>query len=187
MASGYVGKTVRVLFAVLTLVAALVIGYGRGGELDRLGHLPLREKRLVVAAVLVQLTGGIVGGWAYPTGLAVSALLVAVFLGRNRGVRGTGLVALGLLLNALVVGVNGAMPVSGDALGRARISTQDILSGADPRHELLSDSTHLGFLGDRIPVLMPFRPEVVSAGDVLVAAGLAELVVLGMGAAPRRR
>jgi hypothetical protein len=28
-----------------------------------------------------------------------------------------------------------------------------------------------------IPVLLPIRPEVVSVGDVLVAAGLAQLVV----------
>jgi hypothetical protein len=79
------------------------------------------------------------------------------------------------------------MPVSGDAMGRARLSTQDIVSGSDPRHELLDGGTRLGLLGDRVPVLMPWRPEVVSAGDVLVAAGLAELVVLGMGAVPRRR
>jgi hypothetical protein len=176
-----------VVFALVVLVAALVLGFARGGDLDRLGHLPLRHKRLVVAALVLQVLGGVAGGWRYPAGLAVSALLVAVFLGLNRGIRGTGLIALGLLLNALVVGVNGAMPVSADAMGRARLTTQDILSGADPRHELLGPQTHLGLISDRIPVLLPGRPEIVSAGDVLVAAGLAELVVLGMGATPRRR
>ena len=175
------------LFALLTLLGALVVGYARGGDLDRLGHLPLRDKRLVVGALALQVVGGLAGGWRYPLGLAGSALLVGVFLVRNRGVRGTGLVALGLMLNALVVGVNGAMPVSADAMGRARLSTQDILSGQDPRHELLGPGSHLGLLGDRIPVFLPVRPEIVSAGDVMVAAGLAELVVLGMGATPRRR
>jgi hypothetical protein len=116
--------------------------------------------------------------------LAVSALLAAGFLAVNRGVRGTGLVAAGLLSNALVVGLNGAMPVSADASGRAGISTQDILS-ADPRHELAGPATRLDLLGDVVPVLLPVHPEVVSPGDVLVAAGLAELVVLGMR--PRRR
>jgi hypothetical protein len=176
-----------VVFAVVVVVAALAVGFARGGDLDRLGGLHLRDRWLVVAALLAQVAGGVSGGWLYPLGLACSALLVGVFLARNRGVRGTGLVALGLLLNALVVGANGAMPVSGDAMGRARLSTQDIVSGNDPRHELLDGGTRLGLLGDRVPVLMPWRPEVVSVGDVLVAAGLAELVVLGMGAVPRRR
>ena len=37
-------------------------------------------------------------------------------------------------------------------------------------------------LGDVVPVLLPLRPEVVSPGDVLVASGLAQLVVVGMRA-----
>jgi hypothetical protein len=176
-----------VVFALVMLIGALGVGYARGGGLDRLGRLPLRRKRLVVVALAAQVLGGLAGGWRYPLGLAVSALLVAAFLGLNRGIQGTGLVAAGLLVNALVVGVNGAMPVSGEAMGRARLSTQDIISGADPRHELLGADTHLGLISDRIPVLLPGRPEIVSAGDVLVAAGLAELVVLGMGSVPRRR
>jgi hypothetical protein len=170
-----------VVFALAVLLGALVLGWARGGSLDRLGHLPLRQKRLVVAALLLQLLGGLAGGWRYPLGLALSALLVAVFLVLNRGLRGTGLVAAGLLLNALVVAANGAMPVSGDAMGRARLSTQDILSDADPRHELIDDRTRLALVADRVPVYLPGHPEIVSAGDVLVAAGLAELLVVGMG------
>jgi hypothetical protein len=176
-----------VLFALVVLLGAVVVGYARGGDLDHLGHLHLRWKRLVVAALLLQLAGGLSGGWRYPAGLAVSALLVAVFLVLNRGVRGPGLVALGLGCNALVVGVNGAMPVSGDAMGRAGLATQDILTGADPRHELLGPDTHLGWLGDRVPVYLPRHPEIVSPGDVLVASGLGELIVIGMGSVRRRR
>lgn len=178
--SGTVRDTSGVLFAVVVLLVALGLGYATGGNLERLGGLGLRQARLVGAAVVVQLAGGGVGGPFYPVGLAASALLVAVFLAHNRGVRGTGLVALGLLSNALVVGVNGAMPVSADASGRAGISTQDLLSGADPRHELAGPSTQLRQIGDVIPVLLPVHPEVVSVGDVLVAAGLAQLVVVGM-------
>lgn len=173
------------LFAVVVLLVAVVVGWVLGGSLSRLGDLGLHEGRLVVAALLLQLAGGLVGGAAYPVGLAVSAALVLVFLARNRGVRGTGLVGLGLLANALVVGANGAMPVSPDASGRARLSTQAILAGEDPRHELQDDATRLAWLGDVVPVLLPGRPEVVSPGDVLVAAGLAQLVVVGMGASRR--
>jgi hypothetical protein len=172
--------TIGVLFALFVLLCAVAVGFATGGSLDRLGTLRLRRARLVVAAVVVQLLGGVVGGPAYPLGLAVSAGLVAWFLAQNRGVRGTGLLGLGLLLNALVVGLNGAMPVSLDALGKAGLSSQDLLAGNDPRHELADSGTRLHQVGDVIPVLLPLRPEVVSVGDVLIASGLAQLVVTAM-------
>jgi len=175
-----------VLLVLVALLAALAVGWILGGRLERLGELPLRGRRLVLAGLLAQLAGALVGGPFYPVGLAVSALLVLAFLLRNRGVRGTGLVAFGLLANALVVGANGAMPVSADAAGRAGVSTQDLVSGSDARHEPLDGQTRLPLLADVVPVPLPVHPEVVSPGDVLVAAGLAELVVLGMGAPPGR-
>ncbi len=172
------------LLVTVVLLAALGLGWAFGGRLDRLGRLPLQGARLVVAAFVAQLAGALLGGAAYPVGLAVSVLLVGVFLTRNRGIRGTGLLALGLLGNAVVVGVNGAMPVSRAAAERAGVSTQDIASGRDPRHELADGRTRLRAGGDVIAVPLPLRPQVVSPGDVLVAAGLGQLVVVGMGARP---
>ncbi len=168
------------LLAVVTLLVAVALAAASGGSLQRLGTLALQRARLVVGAVLAQLLGSLVGGPAYALGLIVSAVLIGRFLLVNRGVRGTGLLALGLLANALVVGLNGAMPVSLDAAGRAGATTQDILTGADPRHEIAGAGTTLRWLGDVIPVPFPVRPEVVSPGDVLVAGGLAQLVVAGM-------
>lgn len=168
------------LFAVVVLLCALALGLATGGRLGHLAHLRLRQGWLVVTAVALQVTGAVVGGPLYPLGLAGSVAFLVVFLARNRGVRGTGLVALGLLANALVVGLNGAMPVSAHASGRAGLSTQDLLAGTDPRHELADASTRLRPLGDVIPVLLPGRPEIVSPGDVLVAAGLGQLVFLAV-------
>lgn len=173
-------------FALAVLLGALCVGWVGGGSLGRLGELALRDAGLVVLALAVQVCGGLLGGRAYPVGLVLSALLVLLFLTRNRGIRGTGLVGLGLLLNALVVSLNGAMPVSADASGRAGISTQAILVGQDPRHELSDDATVVPWLADVVPVVLPWRPEVVSVGDVLVTAGLAQLVVVGMTRRRRR-
>lgn len=175
------------LLAVVALAVAVGLGYATGGDLRRLGRLPLRRTGLVWAAGAVQLAGSLLGGPAYQAGLAGSAALVAVFLQRNRGLRGTGLLALGLLANALVVGVNGAMPVSLAAAGRAGVSTQDILTGADARHVVAGPGTRLRWLGDVVPVPWPVHPEAASPGDVLLSAGLAQLVVVGMrrGAAGR--
>jgi hypothetical protein len=176
-----------VVLAVVALLTAVLLGLLSGGSLERLGELPRRQRPLVYGAVAAQVLGSVVGGPVYAVGLLVSAGMVAWFLRRNRGIRGTGLLALGLLANALVVGLNGAMPVSLAAAGRAGTTTQDILTGADARHELAGPGTRLRWLGDVIPVPTPWRPEVVSPGDVAVAAGLGQLVLLGMRAGVPRR
>lgn len=165
---------------VAVLAVGLLLGRLSGGTVDRLGQVALRRRRLVVAALLAQLTGTVVGGPVFPLGLVVSAVLVVAFLAGNRGLRGTGLVALGLLANAVVVAANGAMPVSLHASARAGVGPP--VPGLDPRHAPADARTRLGWLGDVVPVPLPLRPEVVSPGDVLVAAGLAQLVVVAMRA-----
>jgi hypothetical protein len=173
-----------VSLVVVVLLAALLVGWAAGGAVGRLGGLSLHAPQLVLAALLAQVVGAVVGGPVHPVGLVVSALLVLAFLARNRRLRGTGLLATGLLLNALVVGANGAMPVSADAAARAGLALDDLV--ADARHEPAGDGTRLRLLGDVVPVPLPLRPEVVSPGDVLVAAGLGQLVVAGMLTRRRR-
>ena len=178
--------------AVIALVGAAAVGYALGGSWSRLTSLHLRWRRFVVAAVVAQLGGALVGvlGYgdprhAYVVGLAASALCAAAFCARNLRVAGVPLVTLGLLSNALVVALNGAMPVSISAAHRASVPIVDIATGHDSRHTIADSGTTLRFLGDVIAVPLPFRAEVISPGDVLVAAGLAELVVMGMLRRPR--
>lgn len=175
------------LLAGIVLLIALAVGFALGGRLGALGELRLRYRLLVVLALLAQGAGTLLGGPAHPAGLALSALLLCGFLVLNRGVHGLGLVALGVLANALVIGLNGAMPVSAEAIGRAGITSQSLLRGDDPLHELAGPDTRLQVLGDVIPVLVPHRPHVASPGDLLVLAGLAELVVVGMTSRSRSR
>lgn len=170
---------------VVVLLVSLGVGMLCGGRLPDLGALVLRSRWLVVAALLVQLAGGVVGGVAYPIGLTVSFGLVVLFLARNRELPGSGLIGIGLLANALVVGANGAMPVSLEAAARAGLSVADLHLLTDPRHELETPGTRLFGLGDVVPVPLPLRPEVVSPGDVAVAAGLGQMVLLTL--LPRRR
>jgi hypothetical protein len=173
--------------AIVALVGAVAAGYALGGSWSRLTTLHLRRRRFVVAAVVAQTGGALIGvvgaadpRQSYVWGLALSAACAALFCLQNLRVSGVPLVTLGLLLNATVVAVNGAMPVSIAAALRAGIPIADIAAGDDPRHEIADGGTTWRSLGDVIPVPLPARPEVVSPGDVLVAAGLAELVAVGM-------
>lgn len=172
---------------VAVLLVVIVVGVATGGSLARLGELELRSPRLAVAALVVQLTGTVVGGPVLAVGLIVSSGLAVAFLVRNRGLTGAGLVAAGLLLNVVVIVANGAMPVSLHAAGRAGTAVEDLLAGTDPRHELAGAQTRLPWLSDVVPVRMPLRPEVVSPGDVLVAAGLGQLVAVAMRSRGRGR
>jgi hypothetical protein len=173
--------------AALVLVLAAAVAAVAGGRWHRLGRLRLRGTRLVVAAVLAQAGGALIGvlgvadpRHAYVLGLAASAGLALAFCARNLRVPGVPLVTAGLVANATVVALNGAMPVSIVAAYHARVPITTIAAGTDARHTIAGIGTRWRELGDILPVPLPLRPEVVSPGDVLVAAGLAELLVLGM-------
>lgn len=170
----------------MALLAAWGAGALLGGSLTRLAAVPWRARSLLGAALLVQVAASFGPGAAYPGGLGLSALLALAFLAHNRRLPGMALVAGGLLLNALVVLANGAMPVSATAAARAGVRLDAVTGGEDPRHLVAGEGTPLGALGDVVPVALPLRPEVASPGDVLVVAGLVSLVVGGMRRAPRR-
>ena len=169
----------------VVLVLAVLLGRALRGRLRRLAELPLTRPGLVLLAASAQLTGGVLAAVtgsaaAQVAGSVVAAALVAAFCLRNLAVAGVPLVGLGLLLNAAVVAANGAMPVAPGAAAAAGMATGPIADGRDPRHTLLGDGTVLAPLADRIPLPLPVLPSVVSAGDVLVAAGVGLLVVTGM-------
>jgi hypothetical protein len=171
----------------VVLALAGLVALAAGGRWHRLGELHLRGTRLLAGAVVAQAGGALFGVLgvgdprsSYAFGLAVSAALALAFCARNLRVHGVALVTAGLVANAVVVGVNGAMPVSIVAAFHARVPIAAISAGTDARHEIAGVGTHLRVLGDIVPVPLPWHPEVVSPGDVLVAAGLAELLALAM-------
>jgi hypothetical protein len=186
-----IGSRVRRLtgvgLTIVVLVGAVAVGYALNGTWSGLTTLQLRWRRMVVAAVLAQTGGAAMGilGVAdarhgYVLGLAASAVCAAAFCLGNLHVPGVPLVTLGLAANALVVTLNGAMPVSIVAALRAGVPITDIAAGFDARHDIAGEGTTWRWLGDVVPLPLPVRPEVVSPGDVLVASGLGELVVMGM-------
>lgn len=177
--------------ALLLVVGATALALATGGSVAGLAKLRFRGSRLVVFAVVAQLLGEALAratnlSGFYAAGLAISALAALAFCARNRRIAGVPLVAVGLLLNAVVVSANGSMPVSAAAAARAGVATGEIVAGDDARHSMAGPGTTWRRLADVIPVPLPLHPEVSSPGDLFVAAGLGELVFLGMRP-PRRR
>jgi uncharacterized protein DUF5317 len=179
-----------VVLVLLVAVLGLVVAVATGGS--RLTRVRIKAVRLLVAAAVIQLgTSAVVpgSGLARGAGLVLTTLLVGLFLAGNARLPGVPLVALGLLLNVVVVGANAAMPVSVSAASRAGISRTDLHLASDAMREPTGPGTRLRALGDVVPVAMPRWPQVVSPGDVLVAAGIGLLLVMAgprTGQTPRR-
>jgi hypothetical protein len=168
----------------VTLVLATGLGWAVGGRLRYLERLPYQGLPLLVGALVAMLGGTLLAVAGLParptegTGLALAAALTLLFCLRSRAVAGLGLVSLGLLLNALVILANAGMPVSAQAPLRAGLDPVE--AADDTRHQPETAGTRLRVLGDVIPVPLPVRPEVASAGDLLGAAGMGQLVVTAM-------
>jgi len=170
-----------VAVVVLALVGAVALGLLVGGRFAALGALPLRQGWLVVGAVAAQVVGALTPlRAAYAGGLVLSALLVGAFLLRNRRLPGSGLIAIGLTANAVAVLANHqVMPVDLQALARVGGDSGALLH--DPRHAPASTGTRLRPLTDVVPAPLPLGlGQVLSPGDVLVAAGCGLLVFSGV-------
>lgn len=163
-------------FTVLVLGLAVTVGYLRGGRLSRIADgigwswlllVGLAIQVAVDSAVSHDQLPGPVG-----TGLLLaSQLLVAVWVLLNRYRHGMPLIFLGLLLNAVVLAANGAMPVAPEAIAAIGLPGVEPLSG---KHEIMTDETRLPYLAD-VVALPPLRT-IVSVGDVLLGAGIIPLM-----------
>lgn len=165
-------------FTLAVIVLAVGASYLRGGRLSRLADVTLHLPWLLLVGLALQVAvdvasaRGLLGdatteGWVL---LLISQVLVVAWVIANRHLPGTVLIALGLVLNAVVIAANGAMPVAPEALAAL---------GAEPgvtptgKHTLLTEETRLPWLADILP-LPPLR-SVISVGDIVLAAGLLPL------------
>jgi len=170
-----------------TVLCALVFGYARGGRLANLAHADLRHGWLVLLSVAAQ--GALAAvSWAGGPVTAVSSPLLLLshtallaFVVANHLLPGMTLVFTGFAMNAAVITANGAMPVSLDALLAVSGGTATTITPG--KHRLLVEGDVLSPLADiyAIPVLRT----VVSAGDMVLAAGVGILVVNLMLRHPR--
>lgn len=176
------------VLVLMTVVAAVAAGYARGGRLSNLGNVQLHHGWLVVAAVVAQLVPVLVGLAGWPAAALSTPLLLAShvallgFVVTNRMLAGMFLVFAGFAMNALVITLNGAMPVARDALLAVSGGTATTITPG--KHRVLEDGDRLTWLADIFA--LPVLRTVVSAGDVVLAAGVGILVVNLMLRHPRR-
>jgi len=171
----------------ICMAAILAVGYLLGGRLRNVSELQLRWPFLALIGLALQFVTG--PGDSIPLlCLYLSFVLLIVFTVKNISTVGFPLILAGVVCNLLVIGINGGMPVSAQALVR---SDQGQFLGAlennpYPKHHLATDDDQLRFLGDVIPIPLPIA-QAISLGDILTYAGVGVVVIGAMRTAPARR
>ncbi len=170
------------------IVLGAIIGWLCKGRLKNLGNLPLKGIWLFVALGLMELgmvfTQSPDRRMLYQILIMGSAVVLFLLLLINNRIAGVKIITAGLILNFLVMAVNGGrMPVEE---GAAVISGQgdylpELVSGMSSRHFLMTADTKLKVLADIIPLPPPYPvPRVISLGDILIFAGIIILMTWGM-------
>ncbi len=179
-----------VIGLVLAVATGIVIGFARRGSFANLGRTHLRGVALVFAGVALQLGSTAAEradlSWPPLTLVLASFALTFAFAALNWRLPGMTLLALGALMNFVVIAANAGMPVSLDALERAGLGNPfeggAVTKGA---HHALDDGSRLTFLADVIPIRV--TANVVSAGDIVIWAGLLLLIQQLMVGRPGKR
>ncbi len=162
--------------SVVAVAIATGVALAVGG---RLGNLPTERPRwpwLVPAAVVLLLAPPVLSVHSAGAAPALAALAALVaFAAANLRMVGMSIVLVGLTLNAVVILANGAMPVDPAAVVATGLARGEELASLDlgPARRWRDAEDRVAVLGDILPVAL--LDEVVSFGDLIVAAGLANV------------
>jgi len=173
----------------LTVGAAALVVVVTRGSWHRLVHLPIQASLLFVTGVLIQGTLDFVK--FTPSGidtagyglLMLSYVFVLAFCFVNLPLRGMGVIAVGIALNTVVIGLNMGMPTRAVQIENGKRVVKPIEQTVKHRPESPDDL--LGFLGDKILLPTPFDT-LISIGDVVILIGVCELAYFGSHKRRRR-
>jgi hypothetical protein len=177
------------------VVAALGVGFVRGGRLESLANVSLRWGML--ALVVFGLQAGAIytsGDWSESAWLFPATYLVLLVVAwQNRKRPGIMVLGLGLVLNLAVMTANGGlMPITPEAIAQAgyvsspevvplRVKLNATKDVAMPQEEALLWPLSDIFV---VPKELPIKG-VFSLGDVLIALGMFRFVQVAMQARPK--
>lgn len=163
------------LLAGLAILFGLIVGLVLPPRPHRFARLTMGWLPLLAAGIAGQIVASGVDGRGGRALLLVAYGSLVAFALANLHVPGTGVVAIGLALNALVIALNGGMPVHPQALVDAGVIERGELPTVTlAGHRHLEDADRLTILDDRVP--MPLGRQVVSFGDLILAVGAADVV-----------
>lgn len=159
------------------ILIGIAIGLATGGSVQGVARLRLRWWPLAIGGLVLQLVP--VGSkWIGSALIALSFVLLFVFLGANIRLPGIPAVAAGIALNALAIAANAGMPVSQAALRSALGTSGDygrtlerLVRAGPPKHHLAGEDTVLRPLTDVVGIGPPVS-QVYSAGDFVAMAGM---------------
>ena len=170
----------------LAIAFGVALGLAGGGNLSNLARLKFRWPLVLVAAVVLRYVvifsplNRVEGAqYVYALSLAVIVLWTVWHL---RLLPGVWLVTLGGALNLVVVLANGGrMPVDA-TLAASQLGGILARRGHIGQYTVMGPDTHLGFLGDWVS-LGPL-PEAYSPGDLLIAMGIALVILISLHRIP---
>lgn len=172
-----------------SLLSGILLGFLAGGNLRRLEELSLRYEWLLLGALVFQLSipmlvprfdgvSDVLLVWVLWLPAAGVSAAVALL---NRRQVGMAIVAAGILLNVLVVSVNGGMPVLiENAVG---VQEHDARQSIERSwlHVESGSETRLLILGDVIPLPGPKAlGGLASLGDAVLSIGAGVFLAFGM-------
>jgi hypothetical protein len=179
-----------VISFLLTIVLAVLAVVATKGSFRRLGRLKFRLVPVLLIGLFIQIP---LDFWSFPkdriedVGLGILLLTYAMILAfcyANRSTRGMPLIAIGIILNVLVIALNQGMPTK-DYVREVDGHTRYEPIEQTVKHRPEQDGDLLGFLGDVI-TLPGFPNQQFSIGDIVISIGIIDLCFEG-SRVPRRR
>ncbi len=161
----------------IAVAIGLVVGLLTGGRLRHLARHRFRWWLLLPAGIALQALGtrlDLAIGFEL---VVASYACLALFGLRNLHMAGMVIVVLGLVMNLVPIVANGGMPVRPSAVVAAGVATWDEVHQLElgGKHHLERPTDEWMILADIIPV-PPLR-EVLSFGDLVLSAGIANVLV----------
>lgn len=165
-------------YVVLTIIVAFIISRSFKG----LWEVEIKAPILIFGCFIIQVGSMYfyqntpVVSVVFSILILMSYLLLAIGAWLNRMLPGFRFFSLGMLFNFVAISTNGGrMPVSDEALEEANLGHYvQMLEEGYRKHQLMTESTILPFLGDVIPLHLPYAlmNMVVSIGDLFVTLGM---------------
>jgi hypothetical protein len=172
----------HMIVVLIVALVGLVAGLIAGGSVRNFGRVHVFWWGVALAGLVLQVVP--LRRWfdddVAVTGLIASYVLLIAFVWVNRRLPAARLLLVGLVLNLVVIGVNGGMPVGEAAIRTAGSSEGDLPSAIDDgKHHLMTSSDVLTPLADVIGLPPPLAT-VLSIGDVFLYSGVVAFAVIVM-------